>query len=117
MEQQSLFTSDEAPLPLPPSNGVEFVPPKVDEFEAMSEAARVRFVQSLPTRGLWGGNSVPRGDIRGSYRGIPESPMDMPIIHGTWGSRQQSEGVGVVEDLRYRDSAGNPERIFPRTKT
>jgi len=85
-----------------------------EEFEAMREEKKAEWVRRLPTMGLWGGNPVPRGEVRGSYRLMPESPMDMPIMSGTFGSLQSLDGPGLVEDLRYRRK-GVPERIFTKT--
>jgi hypothetical protein len=87
----------------------------LSEFEALREEKRAEWVRALPTMGLWGGNPVPRGEIRPSYRRMPESPMDRPIMHGTFGSLQSLDGPGLIEDLRRRDARGIPERIFTRS--
>src|SRR5271154_2435281 len=85
-----------------------------DEMDALMEAKRAQWVKDLPTRGLWGSNPVPRGEVRGSYRIIPESPMHLPIVQGLPGSVTCLEGPGMVEDLRFRYPRGNPERIFSK---
>lgn len=85
------------------------------EFEALREETRERWVRDLPNRGLWGGNPVPRAEIRPSYRVMPESPAHLPIINGTLGSFQSLHGPGLIEDLRQRDTRGIPERIFTKS--
>jgi hypothetical protein len=106
-------------MPLPPRNDFAVAEATrsspLEEFEALKEAARERWVKELPNRGMWGGNAVPRGEIRGSYRIIPAVPMDLPIPQGTIGSSIVTEGNGVVEDLRLRYSNGTVERIFTRS--
>jgi hypothetical protein len=87
----------------------------LEEFESLREESRARWVQDLPNRGLWGGNPVPRAEIRPSYRIMPESPMDKPICQGTFGSTISHDGPAVIEDLRVRDQRGVPERIFTRS--
>jgi hypothetical protein len=87
----------------------------LEEFDAMREEQRIAWVRRLPTMGLWGGNPVPRGEIRPSYRLMPESPMDRPICHGTFGSVISTDSPGIIEDLRLRDARGIPERIFTKS--
>jgi hypothetical protein len=84
-----------------------------EEFEGLQQESQERYVRALPTMGLWGGNPVPRGEVRGSYRIMIESPMGMPIMHGTFGSLESLDGPGLIEDLRYR-IRGIPERIFSK---
>jgi hypothetical protein len=84
-----------------------------EEFEGLQQESQERYVRLLPTMGLWGGNPVPRGEVRGSYRIMIESPADMPIMHGTFGSLESLDGPGLIEDLRYR-IRGVPERIFSK---
>jgi hypothetical protein len=72
-----------------------------EEFDQLKEGSRLALIRTLPTMNLWGGNPVPRGDIRGSYRIAVESPMGHPII----------ECNSFVEDLRLRNK-GVPERIL-----
>jgi hypothetical protein len=106
-------------MPLPPRNDfVAVEAPRsspLEEFEALAATAREKWVKELPQRGLWGGNPVPRGEIRGSYRVIPAVRMDLPIPQGTIGSSIVTEGNGVIEDLRLRYSNGSVERIFTRS--
>lgn len=85
-----------------------------EEFDALQDEARARWVRELPSKGLWGNNPVPRGEVRGSYRLMVESPMNMPIMSGTFGSLQSLDGPGLIEDLRYR-IRGMPERIFSKS--
>jgi hypothetical protein len=85
-----------------------------EEFESLQEEARARWVRALPTAGLWGGNPVPRGEVRGSYRLLDVPSMDLPIIHGTLGSVQSLVGNALIEDLRKRNR-GIPERIFTKS--
>jgi len=86
-----------------------------EEFAALQQESQERYVRALPTMGLWGGNPVPRGEVRGSYRIMVESPTNMPIMHGTFGSLQSLDGPGLIEDLRRRDTRGIPERIFNKS--
>jgi hypothetical protein len=85
-----------------------------EEFESLHEEARARWIKLLPTAGLWGGNPVPRGEVRGSYRLLDVPSMDLPIIHGTLGSSQSLVGNALIEDLRKRNR-GTPERIFTKS--
>ena len=86
----------------------------LEQFESLRADALERWVQDLPMMGLWGGNPVPRGEVRGSYRLMIESPPGMPIMHGTFGSLQSLDGPGLIEDLRHR-IRGMPERIFTKS--
>jgi hypothetical protein len=76
-----------------------------EEFESLEEEARASWIKLLP---------VPRGEVRGSYRLIPECPMDRPILQSILGSSISVEGPGLIEDLRKRNR-GIPERIFSKS--
>jgi hypothetical protein len=86
----------------------------LEEFEQLREDARSRWVADLPNRGLWGGNGVPRGEIRPSYRKLDAADPHLPIPHSTMGSNIAFVGFGVVEDLRHYVH-GVPERIFTKS--
>jgi len=86
-----------------------------EEFESLRDEKLAVWVRSLPTADLWGGNPVPRGEVRGSYRLMEAPSMELPVIHGTLNSYQSLVGNALIEDLRKRDSRGIPERIFTKS--
>lgn len=92
-----------------------------EEFDALQAEKREMLLERWQDERRWGGNKVPRGEIRPSYRIAVEMPMDRPITQGiTDNVVIQSYGppvarydrMSLVEDLRYRGKRGNPERIL-----
>lgn len=91
-----------------------------EDFEELRQESKMRMLRYWQETRRWGGNHVPRGEIRPSYRIAVEVPMDRPIIQKDADVVLQSGGPAqsrwkhesLVEDLRYRGKRGAPERIL-----
>ena len=91
-----------------------------EEFDSQRSDKRSQLLSRWQDAKRWGGNAVPRAEIRPSYRIAIEQPLGMPISSKEADTVIQSYGPDVsrgtyeslIEDLRYRGKGGSPESIL-----